>query len=192
MKKYSIWVKLSANWHNFHLADKWLIIIMAILMIQTAHNLFFADIALQDRAALDVVVRTTTASIFGYFISSNFQSNYKNIQKNNHSSTNSIGVEPPSDNSPHIKARMGFSTESKETELHSGYAYPDNNSAPESDHHAQITIIAVIGIICLIFLLIVRNYPTINTTSIAALSQIRDFISGSVGFLIGQSTQHKK
>lgn len=192
MKKYFNLIKLSAKWNQFHLADKCLIIIMVILMIQTAHNLFFHEIAMQDSGTIDVAIRTTTAGIFGYFISANFHSGNKNISKSNHKNTSSHDIATSSNISSHPKARIGFGTELGESELHSGYANSVKKSETEPRDDVQIVIIAAIGIVCLILLLIARNYSTINTASVATLSQLRDFISGSVGFLIGHSTQYEK
>ncbi len=40
---------------------------MAILMFQSIYNLFVNEVNSQDTTTIDVVVRTTSATIFGYF-----------------------------------------------------------------------------------------------------------------------------
>lgn len=184
--------RLLASWHEFHLADKCLLIIMSILLIQTAHNLFFQEITLQDSAPLDVVIRTTTAAIFGYFISGNFHSSNKNGRRNNNDNENFPEIKLSSDISSHSAANTLPNIDLEIQELNDEHKSHIKNIESIPENKGQIIIVSAVGIVCLVLLLIARNYTAMTPSSTAALSQLRDFISGSVGFLIGQSTQHKK
>ncbi len=54
------------------LVDKCLLFIMAVLMIQIAYTLFFSHATSDNNNAVDVVIRTSAASVFGYFLGHNF------------------------------------------------------------------------------------------------------------------------
>lgn len=197
-------LNLYKTWNKFQLADKFLLIIMAILMIQTAHNLFFHEIVMQDSDALDVVIRTTTAAIFGYFMSSNFRTGNKTLY-NIHQPTAVAIASPPSsststktnsdtrssfNSSP--KSKIGFNPDAALPETEDIHTQWSNNNQYETDNPVQIIVVATIGIISLIFILFARNCGSMNSEAVATLSQLRDFISGSVGFLIGLSTKKRK
>lgn len=185
-------ILIHTAWKTLHLADKCLLIIMAILMIQTAHNLFFREIAMQESNVIDAVIRTTTAAIFGYFISVNFHIGSKSTLGNNSINISTEEIESSLDSNIYPKAKIGFTADLVDQELNIGKTRGFEKSKLEGDNQVQIIIVATIGITSLILFLIARNYTVVNVTSIATLSQLRDFISGSVGFLISQSTGHKK
>lgn len=155
MKNYHPLKKIQIALHALALTDKCLLVFMIILMIQSAHNLFFHEITVKESHALDVVIRTTAAAIFGYFISANFQNGTQSAKKEKE--------------------------QSKEEDAES-----------VEPNHFQILIIASIGISSLLLLLIAHNFIEANSASVATISQLRDFVSGSVGFLIGHSTHQKK
>ncbi|MEG1886820.1 MAG: hypothetical protein RR177_01725, partial [Oscillospiraceae bacterium] len=81
MNKRHIFKKIQLAIGVLHLADKCLLVFMIILMLQSIHNLFFYESTFQSSDTLDVIVRTTAAAIFGYFISANFQNGSRNITK---------------------------------------------------------------------------------------------------------------
>lgn len=60
-----------AAFMKIHLVDRCLILIMAVLLLQTGYSLFFSKNG-ADASSIDVVVRTASATIFGYFLSANF------------------------------------------------------------------------------------------------------------------------
>lgn len=60
-----------AAFMKIHLVDRCLILIMAVLLLQTGYSLFFSKDG-ADASSIDVVVRTASATIFGYFLSANF------------------------------------------------------------------------------------------------------------------------
>ncbi len=54
-------------------------LIMLILLLQSAYNIFLDEPAYQEENTIDVIVRTSQAAIFGYFLSANFAN--RNIKK---------------------------------------------------------------------------------------------------------------
>ncbi len=68
----NIFVKLNSILRKIRLVDKFLILIMTILLMQSAYALFFQETTSENANSIDTIVRTSAAAIFGYFISSNF------------------------------------------------------------------------------------------------------------------------
>ena len=99
-------------------ADLWLVIFLAVLLAQSAFSLF-APAPVDGSGGIDVIVRTSAAAIFGYFLSS---------------------------------------------------------GAPPAGR-LRIRAVSCTGLFCLLTLLALRAAATI--------AQLRDFVSGCVGFLIG-------
>ena len=64
--------RLGTAWKEAHLVDKCLLIFMAALLIQSACNLFFPAVVGAAADDIDIIVRTSSAAIFGYFLSANF------------------------------------------------------------------------------------------------------------------------
>ena len=62
-------------WNEISISDKALIFIMAILLTQCIYNLFNPDPTTENAMSVGVIVRTSVASIFGYFLSENFLKN---------------------------------------------------------------------------------------------------------------------
>lgn len=58
---------------RIRLTDACLLLFMIILMMQSVYNLFFRELnGLEGAGAIDVIIRTTTAAIYGYFIGAGF------------------------------------------------------------------------------------------------------------------------
>ena len=165
------------------LVDQFLILTMFILLIQSAFTLFVQESASQDTNAIDIITRTSAASIFGYFLSGNFMK-----QK-----PSSLSV-PTQNNTAHdsqaltenkVINQIGFDLARTSSGIEVGKASIEELPA-NSGHcdNLQIVVISVIGIVSLVTLLVVRNFVQITPQSSATLSQLRDFISACVGFLI--------
>lgn len=70
-----IWSHLAAlrlAWKIVHPVDKGLLLFMLLLLAQSTFSMFFPGDAPQLSSDIDVVVRTSSAAIFGYFLSANF------------------------------------------------------------------------------------------------------------------------
>lgn len=193
MKKPNIYRRLRVSLNTLHLADKCLLVFMAILMLQSAYNLFFHGIIMQENNKLDVVVRTTAAAIFGYFISANFQNGSRGAMENEQYNNNVIRIDNvTSDTGSQPKAKFGFSAKAGSQELKMGDIVSSCKTQPECRNRLQIIVVAAIGVFALVILLIARNHIATSDASASTISQLRDFVSGSVGFLIGHSTHQEK
>lgn len=172
---------------NLKITDIILLIFLFIFLFQSAYSIMFH----KDNSPFDVIVRTSAASIFGYFLSARFSSNIEtnSYQENIIQKTNSF-------KSSQIQNKIGFHED--KTELISGQI----KNLPESQKYndsLQIIIVSFIGLFSLILLIILRNLdpwhngfiPT-TTSALSSVSQLRDFISSCIGFLIGYPVKQSK
>lgn len=137
---------------RLHPVDRSLLLFMAVLLGQSAYSLFFPP-ATAAWDSIDIVIRTASASIFGYFLSAGF----------------AVG---PTPDGP--AADGGHSLEP---------------AAHPSACRPQIAAATGIGLFCLLTLLVLRNTGAALSPAVSAtVVQFRDFVSGSVGFLIGCPT----
>ena len=180
---------------NIHLVDKSLILFMLILLAQSAYSLFFPGDSSPLVGDIDIIVRTSAAAIFGYFLSSNFVlNNSTSVQAQSAAAVRSIETAdsvPADDAAP--KSQIGFLASS--SSLEAGTAQPTEQISQSESKPAnclQVTVAAFIGLFCLVILLLVRNVAQwngglfSNSDSVTAtIAQMRDFVSGCVGFLIG-------
>ena len=173
---------------NLRIVDISLLIFLFILLCQSAYSIIFHN----DSNPFDVIVRTTAASIFGYFLSTRFS---ENVETNNVSENIMQRIET-SDDTTKIQNKIGFS-ESK-TELISGQI-KDLSPKQTNDNSLQIIIVSFIGLFSLILLIILRNLDPwsngsmpLTDSALSTVSQLRDFISSSIGFLIGYPVKQSK
>lgn len=180
------------RWRYLHLTDRCLLIFMLLLVAQAAYTLFVHEIGAESSNSLDTVLRTTASAIFGYFVSGGTQSK-----------DSDEGEDTTSTATPSATTRIGFQTEedaptarftlsAQEESPTTATTAPTTvttTSAPSRKEliaiHHQTVIVSTIGIVALLVLMFARNFTELNTSTIATLSQFRDFVSGSVGFLIG-------
>lgn len=189
---------------KIHLIDKCLIIIMFLLLLQSGFSLFSNYKVTPEINTIDTIVRTAIASIFGYFLSSNFIRHLR-MERMEEGSSNNITIfesEKSHDRKGHdIKSSIGFSIPHTDESLESGKitVTPEPKSLQQSNTagHLQIIVTASIAIFCLIVLIIFRNvsyftgeFPA-TSSFLATISQFRDLISGCIGFLIGAPTSNK-
>lgn len=177
---------------RIHLVDRCLILFMAVLLLQSSYSLFIHGGAEGQVSDIDVIVRTSSASIFGYFLSANFirhtgadqEAQNGEAASNRKAQTNLVETEEVSNKKEALPPE-----ESAQTGLPS-----------ETSTASRLQIIAAtgIGMFCLLTLLLLRNIAVWSTDlpsdpSIAAtVTQFRDFVSGCVGFLIGCPTHRKQ
>lgn len=174
MKKINLLPLLKKHLSAVHLIDWILILFMIILMIQTSYNLFFNELH-GNSHPLDSVIRTTLAGLFGYFMGKGFIQNVSKSKVKNQTL-------PPVDSK---------STDESKKEIEKK---PINLNKEEIDrlemrNNIQIIVIGSLGLISLILLIITRNMNIMTVEKIATLTQLRDMISGSTGFLISNRTQ---
>lgn len=167
--------RILRQYRKIKLVDRYLIIVMIILMTQSLIGLFtpFGDESITDR--IDVVMRTTMASIFGYFVSANFIH------------------DDPEDDPPEIVVKIPadcIHSEPKQTQ--EALSEPvDSPPQPTKKNQLQLQV-KVVGCVCIfsIFALVLIRYFAIDSThSLAFIFLFRDFVCGCVGFLIGMPNE---
>ena len=183
-------------WSSIHWVDKSLILFMLLLLGQSACSLFLPDRRTQSVHDIDIIVRTSSASIFGYFLSANFV-NRSSVQ------TETVSAPAPLTTAAQAgtevgapKSQIGFTAE--DTALEGGgiqsVPSPSLPAWLPDTNCLQVATATVIGLFCLLVLLILRNMGASGSQLLASDSvsatvvQFRDFVSGCVGFLIGFPT----
>lgn len=183
---------------NIHPVDKSLLLFMLVLLAQSAYSIFCSGGSSQTAGEIDIIVRTSAAAIFGYFLSANFIRHTASAGQAP-ADTAARKLETGSDGlseAPGPMARIGFS-DSTGTAAEPGAAQTEESPSPEENaaNCVQVTVAAVIGLFCLVTLLVLRNLaqwdliPADSDSVAATVVQFRDFVSGCVGFLIGCPTQ---
>lgn len=144
------WKTIQKFWKSVCLVDKFLIAFMAILFSYTTINLFFHAFVSESSNTIDIIIRTSSAAIFGYFLSGNFVKTKTNPKE-------------PNTLTPAMESKTNTSRCNK----------------------TQVVVVSMIGIFSLILLGIVRTFFSITPEITATVSQLRDFVSAGVGFLVG-------
>lgn len=196
-KRFTQWGRwLLRQVNQISLPDKFLLVFMAILMWQSGYTLFFYEIAAGESGPIDVAVRTSAGSIFGYFIGSAFlKRNGANVDAEQGEETGETDLKTPSEPSINKQpmARIGFSAEpEKPAERGKATAHEMHEKPSDRGKRQQIVIVSLIGILSLILALSARGTGELPPEALATLSQLRDFASGSIGFLIGFSKEKQK
>ena len=172
--------------------DRFLIVFMLILYAYMLYSLLTGKPLSGDSNTVDVIVRTSAAAIFGYFISSNFASGRGYIYDTYDTGSN-IGVGAGTEqNSAAISSgttverQIGFHVSSENTDVEPGQITYRENAITDTKKSCklQVMIVAVIGLISLAILLIARNFQHDAPEVTAIVSQLRDFVSACIGFLI--------
>lgn len=179
-----------SKWGRIHLVDKCLLTILAILMLQSALNLFFAASTSQEMNSIDVVIRTSAAGIFGYLISANFDQDKKRSGhgKAQAKAPNMVPAAPATE-TPVPQGRIGFDTGAAPMAASQPPRLAENQKRVHENYdRTQILIVAGVGVVSLCVILVYRNWFTAGPIAAGTLTQFRDFVSGSVGFLISCTT----
>lgn len=184
-----------AAMRRIHPVDKSLLLFMLILLVQSAANLFFPAGDGSVAGEIDIVVRTSAAAIFGYFLSANFighQDDGGQATKAAQAHILKAGTSPVQDSAP--RAQIGFSSGEPAEKLGTPELQPPEQSAL----CLQVRCATFIGLFCLAALLLLRSLtqlgivPPPSDSVTGTIVQFRDFISGCVGFLIGCPTHQPR
>lgn len=191
-QKPSLFRRILKTFRTIHLVDRCLILIMAILIGQSAYSLFNIESITPENNSIDVVVRTSAAAIFGYFVSGNFIRS-RSLSVPPEQTPSPIPVLPEVKTPPAAaQSRIGFyMTENpKSAAMETGSADVQHNADAPSNSRLQIIVVSSVGIISLCVLLLYRNVAQASAATAGTLTQLRDFVSGCVGFLIGCETSN--
>lgn len=203
MKKCNSWIRRARRaFSRIHLVDKCLILFMAVLLSQSAYSLFVNGGSDTDAGSVDVIVRTASAAVFGYFLSANFiRRSAKRRDGESTSAVSGAEIQPDQgtpENGSVSRGLIGFSVNNPHSEDQRGCAEASSAQKKADEEklydegHLQIIAATVIGLFCLIVLILMRNAVepggAVNDSTAATMVQFRDFVSGCVGFLIGCPT----
>ena len=157
------------------LPDRLLIIFLAVLFLQSAVGMFTGG-----GSTIDVIVRTSLASIFGYFLSGGFGDSSAAVDTGARQTD-----ELRSSDSEQPTARIGFQTGQESARaIEMGNITSDAKAAVRGCTAAQEIIVASVGLVSLALLVLMRLIPQTPDGAEALASQLRDFVSASVGYLI--------
>lgn len=178
------------QWRRMQLTDVFLLFFMVLLLAQMVYNLFAHEAITGDSNSLDTVLRTTASAIFGYFISGGTSSTREDTTTDEPTTTTqtaTIGFQPPAEvTAPDTAPKAQAGTASGTAQTASAVTLTDAKSPPTvQKRQRQTVIVAAMGLASLVILIIARNSLELTSATIATLSQLRDFVSGSVGYLIG-------
>lgn len=186
------WCVMRSSFAKIHLVDRFLIVFMGILLLESTYSLFAVRSGAVGLDSIDVIFRTSTAAIFGYFLSTNFVRNATVADKR--SAKGASVTEQESTKA--VQNSISFSDSGTQTEEDAASANV-TETAERDDSAAsnlQITIAACIGLFCLVVIIVLRNLAGLyvdreaSATASATITQFRDIVSGCVGFLIGCPT----
>lgn len=177
----NLWVRVRLSWGRLHLADRLLLAFMAVLLIQSGHNLFAHELGQGQSAELDVVVRTTMAAVFGYFISAGMRGGEESAPS---------AAQPPIGFALPQEEKTSLRMEGEGASSGSAQKLPQpggGQGEPPGRLGQQMVMVGLMGLASLGLLILARNCGQTSPEALATLSQLRDFVSGSVGFLIAHS-----
>lgn len=173
--------RLCLPWSAIHPVDKSLILFMALLLGQSAYTLFHPSGG-QAARDIDVIIRTASSAIFGYFLSANFATGQSAAPSGAQPRTISTA---DGETVPSLTGRIGFLSRPSGPET--GGAASSGGQA-EGAFCLQVAAATGIGLFCLAALMVLRNTAGPDAADSAVAVQFRDFVSGCVGFLIGSPT----
>ncbi|MEG0051137.1 MAG: hypothetical protein RR712_03070 [Terrisporobacter sp.] len=162
------------DWDELNISFKSLIIVAVILLLVVISIAIFSDGGKGVQNSLEVVFRSTLASVVGFLLSSNIKLNSR--KKNEQ-------IEKIKAELSELQASIEDLDESVENTndkciLEESYTYKEINIVQISIALGIcITSISILGV------LLITN----NLENVQAVSQIRDLMCSSIGFLIGES-----
>ena len=171
------------------LADGVLVLFMLILLSYMAVHLFIGAESVSQNNTIDVVIRTSAAGIFGYFLSRNFgrRSEDETAKKTDGVYRNTISGGSTGQIGFRIRSEIGTAGDEQITDHFAAMqAGKISESMLRSERRdgIQIIVISAVGLGSLIILLFAKQFYSASGEYTAIVSQFRDFFSASVGFLI--------
>lgn len=162
------------DWDELNIAFKALILVGLILFFVVVSLAFFSNGGVGMQNSIEVVFRSTLASVFGFLLSSNI----KNRSKKKNAEIEKIKNELNQARNKLENLENTLKKESQYCDLEDIYDYKELNIV-------QIVIALFLSVICILIIntLLITN----NLDNVPAITQIRDLMCSSIGFLIGES-----
>lgn len=174
------WKKMIRFFSGVGIVDRFLLVFMLVLFGCMVTYLFTSHS--EGNQTVNTLVKTSAASVFGYFISANFLKTNA-TQTTEEPETRSVDEAP-------VKAAKALSTETAESvekPVLPEQQLPDTiqTTAPtENRNKMQILIVSLIGLLSLVALLVSYSMKNESSGFVSTVSQLRDFVSTCIGFLI--------
>lgn len=171
------------------IVDRFLLFFLFLLFAYMIIHLLYGNFS-QETNTIDVLVRTSAAAIFGYFISGNF---LKTEPISESSQTGGPVVSVKNEVAPNpspqstLKAQIGFQVTSQDSQETMGNVTlsSEEDVNPKGYYgKVQIVVVSIIGILSLAILIFARHYQEITPELTAIISQLRDFTFACIGFLV--------
>lgn len=163
MKKKYLSQRIHHSLWHMRLSDRCLCLFLLFLLLQSSWHIFLPPDLTKEFDAMDAMIRSSAATIFGYFISNAFGSMPEKSE-----------TEIPLESREKIPAESSAA----EAPLPSGI---------NCRIRQQILIVVGVGFFSLIILTFVRMCTSPSQDAIASLSQFQDFLVGSIGFWVGHA-----
>lgn len=189
MFKNTIFYALIKCWKEIAISDKALIIIIFILLIQCIYNLFTPEPINSNEITICIVVRTSVASIFGYFLSENFLNHNKAQVKSPATKINALSQDNSTKNNSKIYNNYDIN---KIDEKNKSVINKSTSKYYICNRTLQVIIALSVCIIALTSLLIAYDFNLVSEDSSPTIIQFRDLIGSCVGFLLGSSKNTTK
>lgn len=178
---------------SFSLVDRILLLFLTILLLYTLIHLVACASGDGNSNTIDIIVRTSLASIFGYFLNGTLPKS-TSVSKPYKNRTATPGQNTSSENlsSDTVKNQIGFQTPlSSATQTGDRVSLPPE--LPDSTSFylkTRIYIVSSIGLLSLVILIFARHTHTVTPELTATVSQLRDFVASCIGFLISCGKQY--
>lgn len=162
------------DWDELNIAFKALIFVGFILFCVVVSLAFFSSGGVGMQNSIEVVFRSTLASVFGFLLSSNI----KNRSKKKNAEIEKIKNELNQARNMLENLDDTVKKEEQYCDLEEVYDYKELNMV-------QIVIALFLSVICILIIngLLITN----NLDNVPAIAQIRDLMCSAIGFLIGES-----
>lgn len=181
------WERLSPFFKSIPSVEQILLLLMLLLFVQ--FFIVLTEKEPHDAEAIDVVMRSMAATIFGYFVGGRFETSAE--EKSEKTDAISQQSVPRGTGSKSPVAKIGFVSENSQEKT----VVPDDQFLPKARKNAlrgnslQIWIVGSVGFLSLLILFLVRDVEALGRiletqSGIATISQLRDFAAGSIGFLV--------
>ena len=169
---------------RINIVDRFLLLFMLIFFLYMVLQFFIQQSPGEEASSIDIIIRTSAAAIFGYFVSSNFTKNPSSaLPATDHQALPALDIQKTTTPENRALQQIGFQVTAPTPEVTPGNA----DSSIQGSHSAcsiQIIIVASIGLTSLLILFLSRYCLEINDTFSATISQLRDFVSAAIGFLV--------
>jgi hypothetical protein len=168
----TLWLELNRDWDRLNLAAKLLTIVGADFLLASLFIAFFNNPEGEVYITIESAIRANVSGIFGFILSSNL----KNTQENNNTPTDvALTTEEPNQNN----------NDDEEEPCEEYLKYYSQGTGNSVQLMISILVCVVSGLAILVM------YARGKVDDVASVSQLKDLMTMSAGFLLGESQQKK-